>query len=146
MTKRPIEWTDEEMATAWDEGTGFFGAYEGRIRILRALGAVHPHEAREREREAWRSGFVSGDAFRDPVGALQESKWRVNSAYPSLLPKSQPPLVLSTGTWTRYANKMWGVTNPEQVSMYERPVFRTATDARKLAEWLAEYGDDNERK
>ena len=144
---RPIGWTDEELRKAMS-CRGVIAMDGGSVRrFLASLGAVHPTEAREREREAFDKGAewyrTRNTVFLSNPPQHTPSK---DELYPSLLPKSPPPLVLSTGTWTRSAEsrQWWHVHDDTSITEAVRVV--TASDARALADWLAKYGSDDERK
>jgi len=107
---------------------------------------VSVEEARERERQAWDAALVY------TLGAEPAlSKFLVaerDRRYPSLLPKTPPPLTLSTGTWTRLDGGSWrteGVDFPDKREtrwlLGTQPQIATAADADALAAWLRTYGD-----
>lgn len=155
-TKRPVTWTDVELEKAWN------AAYENakwsgsKVRwsdldpnsiawhraFAEALG-VHPTEAREREREAWREGGAACLAARMDSHSPYAKKV-LNACYPSLLPETPPPLVLSTGVFLRNDGK-WIARFP-CVGAFSAPPINTASDANKLAAWLREYGNTEERE
>ena len=67
--------------------------------------------------------------------------------YPSLPPQSPPPLILSTGRWTRKGIGCWSYVFGEAFgSLFDTPRCRTISDARALAKWLEQYGTAEERK
>ena len=150
MTKRPIMWSDEELRQAWIGGWNEKTASGAARVFLTALGAVHPAECREREREAWRCGVnaigltpeISSWGDKERSALIQRDK-----VLPSLLPKSLPPLVLSTGTWRRidvgcYCGKWDGGDAMVQTT----PTIGTRSDAIAFASWLTQYGSEEERK
>jgi|GEM_PF-4433205 len=144
------EWTDRELKAAIvatndrhansDVSRGALAYYH---RLLARLGAVHPRDARERERAAWISGWQ--------YGRLNIRGSAVDDVYPLLTPSEPPPLVLSTGTWNRFPKgpRYW-VERGENVNRADRcgviPEISTASDARALADWLATYGTDAEMR
>ena len=155
--RKQISWTDEELRKAWCALAGGWMAsateFSEARRFLASLGAVHPAEAREREREAWDVALCL--AARVPERRINGEPWDDadrDRRYPSLLPKSPPPLLLSTGTWTQSVERSdlgesyvrWA--SPDNVLRHFTPLCRTASDAEKLAAWLREWGSDDERK
>ena len=145
---RPIGWTDEELRKAMS-CRGVIAMDGGSVRrFLASLGAVHPTEAREREREAFDKGAewyrTRNTVFLSNPPQHTPSK---DELYPSLLPKSPPPLVLSTGTWRRidvgcYCGKWDGGDAMVQTT----PTIGTRSDAIAFASWLTQYGSEEERK
>lgn len=103
----------------------------------------HEVREREREREAFEKGFGQGIITAHGGMTMECSRDRL---YPSLLPKSPPPLVLSTGEWVRRLENAIGARWKHEGGLWESPDCRTFSDARKLADWLAEYGSEEERK
>lgn len=159
-----IRWSDDEILSAWRKADRAFGFDRSRGKFstmdrrwtedfLTALGAVHPHEVREREREACRKMLHSLDRWelysRNPDRVIDD-------IYPSLAPQSPPPLVLSDGSsWNRMENPpkefqgpwCWhGKGGVGGGAGYRWPDIRSASDARALAEWLEKYGSEEERK
>ena len=139
-------WTDQDLRDAGvtsEYGVGVFGT--APRSFLAKLGAVHPVEVRERERRAWDAAIchsanvperrVTGEPWDDPVR---------DRRFPSLLPQSPPPLVLSTGEFMLMDGR-WIAKSPTSLGV-SAPPCRTASDARALAEWLSKYGSDDERK
>ena len=168
MTKRPISWTDEELWAASDKsriaascfssggadghGAAQPGSQVWMQRFVVHLDAIHPAECREREREAWDRCADFGKSTIPHAG--REGIWHKaerDRLYPSLLLKSPPPLVLSSGRWVRatirgFLLRPEGDNSPLAQHGNTMPILRTASDARAFAEWLEKYGSDDERK
>lgn len=114
---------------------------------FRVIG-VPEAEARERERKAWDAAIA---CFGNASGRLYDSRKFYpdrDLAYPSLLPKTPPPLKLSTGTWTRVLPKEQNLRGPWNFDAgthggagYETPLIATAADADALAAWLRQHGE-----
>lgn len=129
------EWTKDEVFAACREFRGDCSLTERLSEFLRKIGAVHPIDARERERAAamWANCSPDESWHNFPVS--------LDRKYPSLTPPEPPPLVLSTGTWKRDANGTWW---DERDSSWMRCA--KVSDARALADWLAKYGTEEEKR
>jgi len=113
---------------------------EGQV-MWNGRSMVSEHECREREREAYLSGWRH-DGFR--MGPRFYPFNKMEARDPSLLPKQPPPLKLSTGTWA--LEKTVNVTprywqKDGFTAMYDAPECRTPEDHDKTAAWLRQYGE-----
>ena len=140
------EWTGRELIEAGRKMVSDSAWPERELRsFLAALGAVHPVDARERERRAWDAAmsFVEPSiAPNVPRSMLKEQR---NRSYPSLTPPEPPPLVLSTGSWTLVRGRGWRGA-AEGSALLGTPIICNVSDARALADWLAKYGTEKERR
>jgi hypothetical protein len=130
---------------------------DGTYAVFRDGYPVIPEaEARERERRSWdaavRYFFPRTDApngphyWRGEVGnASVMDKFCVDGErdrrYPSLLPQSPSPLVLSTGKWTKMGNGYWDLECDGVSGGWTTPHIKTAADADALASWLRKHGE-----
>ncbi len=99
-------------------------------------------ECREREREAWRNGFQAGNDERPTHPESGYATLILNARYPSLLPKTPPPLTISTGRYRKPRGERWqkDLTPVEYITV-DAPDCKTAADADALAAWLRQYGE-----
>lgn len=139
---RPVTtWSEHELINADNITRNILGVVVRLRALLSALGAVHPAEAREREREAARWMLRRLDAWTlnggTPDGVIDQ-------LWPSLLPKSPPPLVLANGTEIIKARECgYNIATPNcrwsnvGVSAIGRHA-TTAEDFIAIAQWLQE--------
>lgn len=152
---RPVTWSDEELRKANTETQGKVdirdpGAWTFLRTLLAALGAVHPQEHAIAKREAER-GAARWTADRSSPGvngcySTDMLYAAIDKAYPSLLPKSPPPLVLSTGRWVRDRESFWEREGDPFPTRTGIPPTRTASDGEAFAKWLRAYGSPDEQK
>lgn len=146
MSRPTISWTPADFDRAWTETYPVATGGATVRAVVEYLGAIHPLEAAVARREAER------EAFRRGTQRVMCGDWRglcngeVDAAYPLLTPPSPPPLVLSTGTWTRARQSIFALLWHRQTGEYVRePERANASDNRLYADWLAQYGTEQER-
>ena len=134
-------WTDKELSDACAlERMSLFDDDAFRAVLVR-LGAVHPVEARERERKA--AHAASNQRW---LGTFDDFCRWVDESYPSLLLQSPPPLVLTCGEFRKEDGVFRRIPSALGISMRLTAEMMTPADARALAEWLEKYGTEEERK
>lgn len=137
------EWTNDELWHAFERCVSVPHA----TRSLRILGAVHPVDVREREGAAFVHGCeIAWKEYTEKKHHFDYPTFR-NTLYPSLIPAPSPPLVLDGGTWTARMSKgkrSWAAG--DRSTDHICPPIDNASDARKLADWLAKYGTEEEKR
>lgn len=100
---------------------------------------VSVEECRERERKAAEWGAqLRADGF-DGASVSEPMKDALNRRYPSLLPKTPPPLKLSTGEWRFSESPLHPCHWSCEDIWFTSPHIKTAADADALAAWLRQY-------